>query len=116
MKNTTISKEFILLLIVAVLLIVNLINMNYIKTDVKSYEQKIKNLQVNIDSLSKINSGIDNKISEVNSEINNINNRIEKVDKNIIIIKKNTDEKVDDVDNFGLNQLEMFFSNRYGKK
>ena len=116
MKNTTITKEFILLLIVSVLLIVNLLNINNIKTDVKSYEQRIKNLQVNVDSLTKINGDIDNKISDVNLEISVINDKIQKVDKNITIIKKNTDEKVGNVDDFGINELELFFSNRYGKK
>lgn len=116
MKGLNITKEFVLLLIVAVLLIVNLVNMNNIKTDVKFYEDRIKSLQLNVDSLTKINGNIDDRISNVNSEINSINTKIEKIDKNIKIIKNNTDEKVDNVDNFGINELELFFSTRYGKK
>ena len=55
LSNIKISKEFILLLIIAILLIVNLFNLNTIKTDVKKYEDKINSLQTNIDSINLLN-------------------------------------------------------------
>ena len=73
-------------------------------------------MQVEIESLNKLKSDIDKKIENVNNEVNYITNKIEKVDKTIKIVKENIDEKVSDVDNFGFNQLELFFANRYGKK
>jgi peptidoglycan hydrolase CwlO-like protein len=111
-----ITKEFVLLSVIAILLIINLISVNTIKTDVKKYEDKIKSLQTNVDSISKINTEINNKIITLNGDISNITNKIEKVDKTINIIKRNTDEKIRNVDNFGVNDLELFFTNRYGKK
>ena len=111
-----ITKEFVLLSVISILLIINLISVNTIKTDVKKYEDKIKSLQTNVDSISKINTEINNKIITLNGDISNITNKIEKVDKTINIIKRNTDEKIRNVDNFGVNDLELFFTNRYGKK
>ncbi len=110
-----ITKEFILLLIVTILLIVNLFNLNSVNTNVKNYESKIKKVQIEIDSLDKINTRIYKKIDSVNAEVNYITNKIEKVDKTITIVKNNTNEKINNVNNFGLNELELFFANRYGK-
>lgn len=111
-----ITKELILLLIIAGLLIFNMFTINTVKTDVKKYEDKINSLQVNVDSFAKSNSEINNKITNLNGDVVNITNKIEKVDKTINIIKKNTDEKINRVDSFSINELELFFANRYGKK
>jgi chromosome segregation ATPase len=116
MNNLKITKEFVLLLIVVILLIINLFNLNTINTDVKQYDDKIKSLQTNIDSISLLNLEINDKIFKLNGEVSNITNKIENVDKAIKIIKRNTDEKIQNVDNFGVNELELFFSNRYNKK
>jgi peptidoglycan hydrolase CwlO-like protein len=111
-----INKEFVLLVIVAILLIVNLYSIKTIETDVKKYQDKINNLQINVDSIYVINRSINDKITALNSDVVIINNKIENVDKKINVIKKNTDEKIRGVDNFGINELELFFSNRYNKK
>jgi peptidoglycan hydrolase CwlO-like protein len=111
-----ITKELILLLIIAGLLIFNMFTMNTVKTDVKKYEDKIISLQVSVDSFAKNNSEINDKITNLNGNVVNITNKIEKVDKTINIIKKNTDEKINRVDSFSINELELFFANRYGKK
>lgn len=116
LNNMKITKEFVLLLVVAGLLIINLISVNDIKTDVKKYEDKIKLLQTNIDSITQINDEINDKIITLNGDITNITNKIEKVDKKINIIKRNTDEKIRNVDNLNIIELELFFTNRYGKK
>jgi peptidoglycan hydrolase CwlO-like protein len=111
-----ITKELILLLIIAGLLIFNMFTMNTVKTDVKKYEDKITSLQVSVDSFAKNNSEINDKITNLNGNVVNITNKIEKVDKTINIIKKNTDEKINRVDSFSINELELFFANRYGKE
>jgi peptidoglycan hydrolase CwlO-like protein len=111
-----ITKELILLLIIAGLLIFNMFTMNTVKTDVKKYEDKITSLQVSVDSFVKNNSEINDKITNLNGNVVNITNKIEKVDKTINIIKKNTDEKINRVDSFSINELELFFANRYGKE
>ncbi len=111
-----ITKELILLLIIAGLLIFNMFTMNTVKTNVKKYEDKITSLQVSVDSFAKNNSEINDKITNLNGNVVNITNKIEKVDKTINIIKKNTDEKINRVDSFSINELELFFANRYGKE
>ena len=49
---------------------------------------------------------VDEKVAVVTKEIHHIDNTI-------TIVKNNTDEKIDNVDNFGLNELELFFADRY---
>lgn len=116
MNKLKITKEFVLLVVIATLLIINLLNLNTIKTDVERYENNIKNLQVNIDSIVRVNKDNNNKIILLDSDVKNITNKIEEVNKTINIVKRNTDEKIRNVNNFGVNDLELFFTNRYGKK
>lgn len=111
-----ITKEFILLLIVGILMIINIINVNDVTADVKKYEDKINSLQTNIDSITKLNTEINNKILKLNGDITSITIKVDGVDKKINIIKKNTDEKIRNVDNLNINELQLFFTNRYGKK
>jgi cell division protein FtsB len=110
-----ISKEFILLLVLSVLIIFNLFNTNNIKADITKYDDKINKIQTNIDSISLINFVIKTEIDNLNKGVDSIAIEIVKVDKKINIIRKNTDEKINSVDTFGINQLELFFTNRYGK-
>jgi peptidoglycan hydrolase CwlO-like protein len=111
-----ITKEFILLLIVGILMIINIINVNDVTADVKKYEDKINSLQTNIDSITKLNTEINNKILKLNGDITSITIKVDGVDKKINIIKKNTDEKIRNVDNLNINELQLFFTNRYAKK
>jgi len=112
MKNL-INKDTILLLIVAGLVIWNIFSTNNIKTDVKSYKEKIESLQVHIDSAQQVNKVIDTKIEKVGDKIVEVKKDIHHIDNTITIVKNNTDEKVNTVDNFGVNELELFFANRY---
>jgi peptidoglycan hydrolase CwlO-like protein len=110
-----ITKEFILLVVIACLMVYGIITINNIKTDVNHYEHKMDSIQTNIDSINTLNSVINNNIERLNGDISNITIEIENVDKKINIIRQNTDEKINSVDTFGVNQLELFFTNRYGK-
>ena len=49
------NRQDILLAIVMVLALWNILNTNGIKTDVKSYKEKIDNIQVEIDSAQSVN-------------------------------------------------------------
>lgn len=108
-KNT----NTFLLLIIGGLLVFNILNTEGIKTDVKEYRHRIDSLQINIDSAMQVNKVIDNKIEKVDEKVINVTKEIHHIDKTIEVVKKNTDEKVNDADNFGVNELELFFSNRY---
>jgi peptidoglycan hydrolase CwlO-like protein len=107
------NKQTILLLIIAVLAIWNIFNTNSIKTDVNSYKDKIKAIQVQVDSVQTVNKEIDVKIGKVDEKVVNVTKEIHHIDNTITIVKNNTNEKINTADNFGVNELELFFANRY---
>jgi predicted RNase H-like nuclease (RuvC/YqgF family) len=108
------NKQNILLVIVILLGAWNIFTTNGIKTDVKSYKKQIESIQTEIDSTKKINKGIDFKIDSVKGNVIKITKEIHHIDNNITIIKKQTNEKVNSVDTLTSNELEQFFTNRYG--
>ena len=114
MEDVTKDKDnIILLVIIAALVGWNIFTTNTIKTDVKGYEKKIENIQTKIDSSQVVNKKIDTKISEVKENVTTITNEIHHIDKNITVIKKQTNEKVNSVDNIPDSELELFFTNKY---
>lgn len=114
MEDVTKDKDsIILLLIIAGLVGWNIFTTNTIKTDVKSYKNKIENIQTKIDSAHFVTKKIDTKIGEVKDKVTTINNEIQHIDKNITVIKKQTNEKVNNVDNIPDSELELFFTNKY---
>ena len=114
MEDVTKDKDsIILLVIIAALVGWNIFTTNTIKTDVKGYEKKIESIQTKIDSSQIVNKQIDTKIGEVKENVTTITNEIHHIDKNITVIKKQTDEKVNNVDNIPDSELELFFTNKY---
>lgn len=108
-----ITKNDILLVIVIVLAGYSIFQMKGIRTDVAGYNAKIDSIQNEIDSIDMVNKEITTKIATIDNEINNIDGDIDKVTKNITIIKKQTDEKVNAVNEFTFSDLAKFFSDRY---
>lgn len=114
MEDVTKNKDsIILLIIIAVLVGWNIFTINIIKTDVKGYGKKIENIQTKIDSSKGVNKQINDKIDDVKENVATITNEIYHIDKNITVIKKQTNEKVNNVDNIPNNELELFFTNKY---
>lgn len=114
MEDITKNKDnIILLVIIAVLVGWNIFTTNSIKTDVKGYEKKIENIGVKIDSSNVVNKNINDKVGEVKENVEIITNDIRHIDKNITVIKKQTNEKVNSVDNIPDSELELFFTNKY---
>ena len=114
MEDITKDKDnIILLVIIAALVGWNIFTTNSIKTDVKGYEKKIENIGVKIDSSNVVNKNINDKVSEVKENVEIITNDIRHIDKNITVIKKQTDEKVNSVDDIPDSELELFFTNKY---
>ena len=114
MEDVTQGKsQTILLVIIGILVGWNIFTTNGIKTNVKGYEKKIENLQTKIDSSQIVNKQIDTKIGEVKENVTTITNEIHHIDKNITVIKKQTDEKVNSVDDIPDSELELFFTNKY---
>jgi cell division protein FtsB len=111
-KNNIIG---ILFLIIIGLFVYNIITTNQIKTDVKKYQTSIDSIQTKIDSVSILNKELDNKLAELDTNILEITQEIQLVDNNINVIKKKTNEKVASVDNLGNDELQHFFTDKYGK-
>jgi peptidoglycan hydrolase CwlO-like protein len=114
MEDVTKDKDnIILLVIIGALVGWNIFTTNSIKTDVKGYEKKIESIGVKIDSSNVVNKNINDKVGEVKENVEIITNDIRHIDKNITVIKKQTDEKVNNVDNIPDSELELFFTNKY---
>jgi septal ring factor EnvC (AmiA/AmiB activator) len=103
----------ILLLLVVGLLLYNVFTSNKIKTDVKSYKKEIKRLQTGIDSTKLVNIELDKKLTSVNTEVEKVTQDILVIDRNIKIIRRQTNEKVNSIDNISNVELEQFFTSRY---
>ena len=110
-----ITKQDIVLIIIALLCLYNIFNTNSIKTDVKGYKEKIEALQTKVDSAQAVNEKIDVKIDSVKDNVVNITKEIHHIDNNISIIKQQTNEKVNIVDTYTASELEQFFTNRYNE-
>ena len=109
------TKQDIVLIIIALLCLYNIFNTNSIKTDVKGYKEKIEALQTKIDSAQAVNEKINIKIDSVKDNVVNITKEIHHIDNNISIIKQQTNEKVNIVDTYTASELEQFFTDRYDK-
>jgi translation elongation factor P/translation initiation factor 5A len=107
------NRQNILLVIVIVLVLWNILNTNGIKTDVKSYKEKIENIQVEVDSAQLINKEMDEKVLVIKESVNSITKEIYEIDNNIETVKEQTNEKVISVGFIGNVELERLFAERY---
>ena len=107
------NKQNILLLIVIILALWNIMNTNGIKTDVKSYKEKIENIQDEIDSAQAVNEEMDEKVLVIKESVTSITKEIREIDNDIQMVKKQTDEKVINVGFIGNAELERLFTDRY---
>jgi len=107
------NRQNILLVIVIVLALWNILNTNRIKTDVKSYKEKIENIQVEVDSVQLINKEMDKKVLVIKESVNSITKEIYEIDNNIETVKEQTNEKVISVGFIGNVELERLFAERY---
>ena len=107
------NRQNILLGIIIVLALWNILNTNGIKTDVKSYKEKIENIQVEVDSAQLINKEMDEKVLVIKESVNSITKEIYEIDNNIETVKEQTNEKVINVGFIGNAELERLFTERY---
>ena len=92
------------------------LNMRELKTDIEGYNQKIDNLTKEIDSVQQLNKELDDRIASLHSELELIDSDIDRVQNGITNIRKDTDEKVNNVDILTFNELVKFFTDRYGER
>ena len=92
------------------------LNMRELKTDIEGYNQKIDNLTKEIDSVQQLNKELDDRIASLHSELELIDSDIDRVQNGITNIRKDTDEKVSNVDILTFDELIKFFTDRYGER
>ena len=92
-----------------------LINMYSSKEDeyINEYNSKIEALESKINSLHNINEELTLEIDTLNGQIIKLDQEISKQDSKIVTLKRQTNEKVNNVDSFGDDELEQFFAERY---
>ena len=86
-----------------------------IDVDVESYELKIQLLEQRIDSIQTQNTELKVEADSLNDRISEYDIKINQLNSRIYVIKKQTEQKLDAVDNFGDDELERFFAERYGQ-
>lgn len=108
-----INKQNILLFVIVILVAYNIFTTSGIKTDVAGYNAKIDSIQHEIDSVQLENHKLNEQIVVIDKEIDKVDGNINNVTKNITIIKNQTNEKIDSVNNYNFSDLEKFFTDRY---
>jgi len=86
-----------------------------IEVDVESYELRIQLLEQKIDSIRTQNTELKVEADSLYNRISEYDTRIKQLNSRIYVIKKQTEQKLDAVDNFGDDELERFFAERYGQ-
>lgn len=108
--------QSVVMWILAALIVYNIFINNKIQTNIQEYEDKIDNLQTKVDSVNTLNRELDMKINSLHTQMELIDSDISNVQNNIKTIKKQTNEKVNSVDNYSFTELELFFTERYSKR
>lgn len=111
--QTSNGKTNILIIIIGIMAAYNILQTKGIKTDVSAYNKKIDLIQKEIDSVQILNKQLNVQIANIDTEIDKVDGDIGRVTKNITIIKNNTNEKIDAVNEFTFSDLAKFFSDRY---
>ena len=80
---------------------------------ITEYNSKIEALNNKINSLHNVNENLTLKIDTLTNQISVLDQEISKQDIKIVTLKRQTNEKVNNVDSFGDDELEQFFAERY---
>ena len=86
-----------------------------IEVDVKGYETKILNLEKLVDSTYNLNSDLTSKIESMNINLQESDAKIKQLNGRIWTIKKETDEKLNAINDYSNDELYLFFTERYGQ-
>ena len=81
----------------------------------EDYNAKIVALEQKVDSLHHINDELTFKIDTLNGQISELDQQIGLKDNRIRTLKWKVNEKVNAVDSFDDDELERFFTERYGQ-
>lgn len=84
-----------------------------IQVDIKGYENKIEQLESAIDSSYAANNSLSSKILELDSSLKESQQKILQLNGSIYRIKKQTDEKLNAINDYSNDELYRFFTDRY---
>jgi len=82
--------------------------------EVEGYESKIEELQVSIDSLYEVNDSLEIKMDSLVFEVELSEERIVELNSNLDEIKIKNKQITDNVNSFTDDELQKFFTERYG--
>ena len=83
------------------------------EVDISQYETEINLLQIQLNELQEVNDSLQTVEKELEAKMASYDNTIRNLKGQINVIKKETKRKLDSVDQFGDDELERFFAERY---
>ena len=116
LNYSTLTSRPALMGIIAVLLFI-IVSAYFGKSDVdvSIYENRIEELNVEIDSLKQENRFYSQTVDSLKVDIGEYKTKVNLLNTRIHVIKKQTQQQINNVDSFGDDELEEFFTNRYNK-
>ena len=81
--------------------------------DTSSYLQKIEDLEQKVDSLHSTNKVLSCELATLETKLDKYDKEVDSLENRIVIIKKVTDEKLRNVNNLSVSELQRFFTERY---
>ena len=82
--------------------------------EVATEKEKVKGLEKEISGLKDNIKLLDEEKKQLNDEVNSLNQEIEKSKSQIKTIKNERNKKINAISNYSSDQLQRFFSVRYG--
>jgi len=81
--------------------------------DVQSYLKKIEMLEKKVDSLHTKNEALDKQADSLELQLGEYDKKIRNLNNSINVIKRETNEKLNAVNNLTDDELERYFTERY---
>lgn len=88
---------------------------NNSKNDIKAIQLKVDSVRGNLDFLTTRQYKIEEGQLKIQQELEENNRLTSEYNKQLLQLKKAYNEKIRSVDNFSINDLDSFFTNRYRK-
>lgn len=81
--------------------------------DTSSYLNRIADLEKKVDSLHSQNETLNVELKTLENLLARYDKEVDSLENSIVIIKRKTDEKLRNVSNLTLSELQSFFTERY---
>lgn len=81
--------------------------------DTSSYLNRIADLEKKVDSLHSQNETLNVELKTLENSLARYDREVDSLENSIVIIKRRTDEKLRNVSNLTLSELQSFFTERY---